>query len=214
MVGRTRRIRPRAPRASGTPPRHVVQFFVSAGNENFPARKLGTRAAKRLLKSKEVRVFLQALDDSLGVGMSKAKVLRDPNCVTRREFLLSYHCTPPSDRFVSRMATPETLESQGNPFRKRGLGQAARRLASGSIHSGGWRANAQRDESHQSAYGERGTGLDAGQTDIGRAFKLLNRAGAGTWMGDGGMHGELRTAVTSQAIPANPKTCRPEGRTR
>ncbi len=214
MVGRTRSIRPRAPRASGTPPRDVLQFFVSAGNESFPAHKLETRAAKRLLKSKEVRVFLQALDDSLGVGMSKAKFLRDPNCVTRREFLLSNHCTPPSDRFVPRMVTPETLESHGNPFRKRGPRQAARRLASDRIHSGDRCASAQRDELHQSAYGERGTGLDAGQTDIRQAFKLLNRAGAGTWMGDGGMHSEFRDAVTAQAIPANPKSCRPEGRTR
>jgi hypothetical protein len=214
MVGRTRSIRPKAPQASVTPPRDVLQFFVSAGNEVLPARKLETRAAERLLKGKEVRVISDALDEKLGVGMSKAKASRDPRCVTSCEFLLSNHCTPPSDRFVFRMATPGALKTRGNPLRKREPGQAARELAPCWFQPGGWRGNAQQDESHQSANGKRGTWLDAGHTDIGQTAKLLNRGGAGTWMGDGGMHSEFGNVVPAHTTPANLKSCRPEGRTR
>ena len=181
--------------------RYVLQFFVSAGYVRFPARNLKTRAADKLSKSKEVRVFLDVLDVNCGVGMSKANAPRDPNCVTNCESLICNHCTPPSDRFVHSVVIVGALGSHRRPSWKSKVGQVSEDCAQRRSNDGGICENEQRDESLQSAYGKRVINFGAGQIKIGRPFRLLNCAGAGTVKGDGGMHGELRIRIRLSGVP-------------
>jgi hypothetical protein len=173
MVGRTRSIRPKVPRASGSPPRHVLQFFVLAGQEVFPARRLEAWAAERPPKGKEVRVFSKALDESKGVGMSRAEVSRDPSWVLIRNFLVPNHCTPPSVRFVFGIAIPGAFGSLGRPSPKHKPGKTTGGYVLGQIHSVAWCGVTKQYESYRSAYGGHEIELDVSQIDIGPTPGLL-----------------------------------------
>ena len=208
MVGRTGIIRPELPGASGSPPKHVLQFFALAGRGIFPARKLVTRSDK-LPKGKEVRVFLAALDENCGVGMSKANASSYPNCVTSCESFICNHCTPPSDRFVSSIVLVGALGSHRSPSREHKVWHAVEDCAQRRSDNGAERENEQRDESLQSAYGEHVIESGAGQIMIGQMSSLLNRADAGMAKGGGRMHCELRFVFTSHAFQANPISRRP-----
>lgn len=214
MVGRTGSIRPEVPRASCSPPRHVLQFFVFAGRQIFSARRIETRAAGRLLNGKEVRVLSNALDENLGVGMSKAKASCDPSWVRCCELLVSNHCTPPSDRFVSGIVIPGAKGSHGSLLWKRKPGQATGSYALGRICSVAWCGVTKEYESLRSANGGHRTKLGVGQIDMRLTYRFLNRADAGIAAGDGGMQSEIRPSVTPHAVPANPISIRPEGRER
>jgi len=196
MVGRTGSIRPEVPRACHRSSRHVLLFFILAGHENFPARRFGTRA-KKLPKGKQVPVFLGALDQFCGVGMSKANASRDLNCVANRELLISNHCTPPSDRFVSRIVLVGTLGSLRSPYWKRKVGLAGQNCTHRCRVLGAGRKKAeQRDESLQSANGEYVIEIGAGPFTIGQTSSRLKGAEAATAWGDGVMQDYSRLSST------------------
>jgi len=167
MVGRTGKIRPRVPWASGSLHIHFLHFFVSAGYGTFPARKLETRAGDKLPKGKEVLVFLDVLDEKSGVGMSKACASCDPNCVTNCESLICNHCTPPSDRFVSSFVIVGALGSHRSQSRKRKVCHADEDCAHRRSDNGARCENEHRDESLQSAYGKHGINIGASQIGMG-----------------------------------------------
>ena len=211
MVGWTGKVRPRVPRASDSPHRCVLQFFVSAGCVKFPARMLKTRAADKLSKGKEVRVFLEALDGICGVGMSKAKASREPNCVTDLESLICNHCNPPSGRFVYSVVIVGALRSHRSPSRKRKVWPATEDCAQRRSDHGARYENEQKGESLQSVNCEQVPEFGTCQIEIERSSRLLNQAGAGKAMSCSGMQCGLRFAFASYAFRGNPTSHRLEG---
>jgi hypothetical protein len=144
--------------------------------------------------------------------MSKAEASRNPSWAIIRNFLFRNHCTPPSDRFVSGVAVPGALGSLGSPSWKHLSGQTTGR-AWDRIPSVAQCGAIKRYESLRSAYGGHGIELGASRIGMGPAARPQNCTDAET-AGDGEMHNESRSAVTSHAFTANPKPCRPEGRVR
>jgi hypothetical protein len=191
-------------------PQNVLQFFVLAGSAVLPARCFETRVADRLLKGKEVRVLLDALDKNWRFWMSKADTPRRSNSVARCDFILRNHCTPPSERFVSRKVMHRIVWSFGSTDWNRKPGQVAGACVSGVIGRTS-QCDKTRDELHLSAYGEHETGPGSDQIAIGQN---LNRAVAGMTKAGGGMHMGIRSALVGHAFPATPTFCRPEGRER
>lgn len=196
------------------PPRYVLQFFVLAGHRTFPARKFETRAAERQLEGKQVRVFSDALDEVSGVGMSKAYASSDPGCATSCKFLIRYHCTPPSGRFVSMIVIAGASRPLSSPFLK----PQPWREASRSLHRRsftGLRCKiAPGYELIRSAYVGHESELGVCQIDPRQPSRLFNCVNAGATMGDGRMLSDSRSLVSSLAVPAKPESPRPEGRVR
>ncbi len=213
MVGRTGSIRPEVPRASGSPPEHVLLFFALAGRGIFPARRFQTRMEK-LPFGRQVRVFMDALDEFCGVGMSKANASRDLNCVAKCELSICNHCTPPSDRFVSSIVFVGIPGSLRSPFRKRKVWLANQDCTLRRCVRGAGSENEQRNESHQSAYGEYVIELGAARFTIGLTSSLLDGANAGMALGDDGMQDSFRLPSTSRPFQANQRSRRREGHVR
>jgi hypothetical protein len=157
-----------------------------------------------------VRVFLDALDRNWRFWMSKADTPRRLSRVARFEFILCNHCTPPSERFVSRKVMHRIVWSYGSTDWSRKPGQAAGACVPGMIGSKS-RCDKTRDELHLSAYGEHETGPGSDQIGIGQT---LNRAVAGMTKAGVGMQKSIRSAVIGHTFPVNPTFCRPEGRER
>jgi hypothetical protein len=203
MGGRTRSIRPRVPRAGLGPPKVLLRLLDPAGQVLFPVRDFKARAANRLLKGKEVRVFLSALDESWRVRMSKDFGLINPNYVLLRGFVTGPHCIPPLESLISSKKNMRANLSLENWPRKHDPGRAAGGCAWGSAdgESGG----AHQGKSHRcTGTGRRLKSFDAGQIEPGQAIELLHCNDAEMTMEDCGFIIECGIAGPGHTLPTNP----------
>jgi len=172
MAGRTRIIRPTDPRAGDTPPRVSVQCLDVAGQGRFPALIFETRAANRLLKGKEARVFSVALDGMWRALMSKVQTAGNPNRVSGSELWYRNHCNPTLEPFAPSTRNIGNSRPIGSVSGEREPGQATGRGVPSRSHANTWRSNKPGARLNQSAEVGRGEQFDAGLSGNGQTTKL------------------------------------------
>jgi hypothetical protein len=191
-----------------------VQFLILAGHQLFPARHFETRAAKRLLKDKKLRVFSDALDRNWRVKMSRANVARDPNSATDRELIIGHHCTYVSSPFVSKVGKTGFFTPIGSITREYHPSNATGGGASGRVPAGTRCGNMYQHKAHPSAYGGRSAQPRTRRIGIELAGVFLRSEAARAAMDECELSGEPGSTVSVQVFLANRRVCCPEGRER
>ena len=214
MVGTTGSIRPGLSWAADTPPGNIVQFLILAGHQLFPARHFETRAAKRLLKEKKLRVFSDVLDRNWRVTMSRANVARDPNSAIDRELLIGHHCTHVLAPFVSNVRNTGILTPIGSRTRECHPSDATGGDALGRVPAGTWCGNVYQHKAHPSAYGGRSAQPRSRRIGIELAGVFLRSEAARAAMDECELSGERGCTVSVQVFLANRRVCCLEGRKR
>jgi len=170
-----------------------LQFLDPAGYAVFPVRNFKTRAAARLLKGKEVRVFSDALDGKRRVLMSKVCSVGNPNRTTGFLLWFRNHCISIPEPFVPRKRSIGVLLPGSMPRRHEpGLSAG--------------RGNARGDNLHPTVSTLCGADLETGRAGIERTLMYLPKTGARTAMDDRGLYGnwlrgKSRGASSSRALP-------------
>ena len=153
MAGRTGSIRPDDPRAGDSLPEDDVQRLDLAGHAQFPANSFETRAASKLLKGNNVRVFSDALDGNWSVWMSKANAVQSPKYATGRELWSTNDCNLTSEQLVPNMRSVMNLTLFGSPSRRSKPRQTTGNDGADGVLSGAWERGSPRSESRGSTCG-------------------------------------------------------------